>query len=185
MIYKFDKETLTFKSVTSNIVVILLSTILVLTSVIGYVMITKVNQIKYITQETKLAIIRENNQFSEEKLIEYMKEIHMRFPHIVLAQARIESGHYSSAVFKQNNNIFGMKLATQRVRYSIGEKLNHAVYTTWRRSVDDYAVRQAVEYTGISNEAEYFECLRQYAEDPSYVVKIKEMADKCKILFED
>lgn len=185
MIYKFDQKTLTFKSVTSNIVIILLSTILIATSIIGFVMITKVNQIKYITQETKLAIVRENNQFSEEKLIEYMKEIHMRFPHIVLAQARIESGFYSSPVFKQNNNLFGMKVATQRVRYSMGEKLNHATYATWRRSVDDYAIRQAVEYSGIHREADYYECLKQYAEDTTYAPKVKIMADKCKILFED
>jgi uncharacterized FlgJ-related protein len=185
MIYKFDEKTLTFKSVTSNVVVILLSIILVITSIIGYVMINKVNQIKYITQETKIAIIRENNEFSEEKLIEYMKEIHMRFPHIVLAQARIETGFYSSLVFKQNNNVFGMKLAKQRVRYSIGEKLNHATYTTWRRSVDDYAIRQAIEYSGIHRESDYYECLKQYAEDPTYSAKVKEMADKCKILFED
>lgn len=185
MIYKFDHKTLTFKSVTIDIVVLLLSAILIATSIIGYVMITKVNQIKYITQETKLAIVRENNEFSEEKLIEYMKEIHMRFPHIVLAQARIETGFYKSQVFKLNNNLFGMKLATQRVRYSTGEKLNHATYETWRRSVDDYAIRQAVEYSGIHREAEYYQCLKQYAEDSTYASKIKEMADKCKILFEN
>lgn len=183
MIYKFDRKTLTFKSVTSNIVVILLTTILLATSIIGYVMITKVNQIRYITQETKLAILREDNHFTEEKLISYMKEIHIKFPHIVLAQARIESGRYTSQVFKQNNNLFGMKVAYKRVSFSIGEKLNHANYLTWRKSVDDYAMRQA-EYSNINNDSDYYECLKHYAEDTSYVSKVKEIAEKCKILFD-
>lgn len=32
---------------------------------------------------------------------------------IIVAQARLESGHYKSNVFKQNNNMFGMKFVGQ------------------------------------------------------------------------
>jgi uncharacterized FlgJ-related protein len=182
MIYKFDKKTLTFKSVTSNIVVILLSTILVATSVIGYVMFTKVNQIKYITQETKAVIIRENEkekEFSPENLKYQILKFGIKYPRVVYAQAILESNTFKSNIFKVNNNLFGLKKAYRRPTTSQNSDLNHAYYNDWIECVVDYGFYQS-QYSGsIRSEEEYLKLLGEsYAEDPHYVERLKQIMSK-------
>jgi hypothetical protein len=184
MIYKFDKQNLTFKSITKHLVIILLSIILLSIGVVGYVMVSKVNQIKYLTQETKMLIIKENNGFSEDKLINEIKNKKIKFPHIVLAQAKIESSHYKSQVFKNNNNLFGMRYPNNRQTTAIGEELNHAKYDTWINSVIDYAFWQISECKGVGTDEDYLKCLSYYAENPNYVSMVKNMSMDCKEYFE-
>ena len=55
--------------------------------------------IEDLTPEEKLIVIREEKEFSEEKLIEKIHRLNFKFPHIVLAQAKLESGNFKSAIF--------------------------------------------------------------------------------------
>lgn len=128
-----------------------------------------------LSQEEKLIVIRENNQFSEQRLISQIKQLNFKFPHIVLAQAYLETGQFSSTIFKQNNNLFGMKEAKQRSTISIGTRNNHAYYNTWAESVVDYALFYSTYLYSINTEEEYFQYLIQYAEDPSYIQRLKEI----------
>ena len=76
---------------------------------------------------------------------ELEKEINkqgIKYPDIVMAQAKIESGHFTSAIFKENNNLFGMKLPAQRKTTAIGKNRGHAKYETWQDSVKDYKIWQ-------------------------------------------
>lgn len=140
----------------------------------AYVTIVNANKVNYISQETKAIILKEQNEFSRDKLKEYILELNIRYPHIVLAQAEIESGHFKSSIFKENNNLFGMKVATRRPTTNKGEENGHAYYDNWRESVVDYAFYSAQYLSDIKSEKEYLEYLKQnYAQDTSYVSKIK------------
>lgn len=127
-----------------------------------------------------------NDNFSEKKLISYIKEIRLKFPHIVLAQAKLESGNYNSFLFKNNNNLFGMRNPSIRVSTSKGSKYDYAYYNSWRESVLDYALFSVRYVKDISSEESYYQFLKTvYAEDTNYVSTLKSMVknEKLKDLF--
>ena len=80
--------------------------------------------------------------FSKENLEKEINKQGIKYPDIVMAQAKIESGHFTSAIFKENNNLFGMKLPAQRKTTAIGKNRGHAKYETWQDSVKDYKIWQ-------------------------------------------
>lgn len=122
--------------------------------------------------------------FSETNLVNKMKEINLKFPHIALAQSQLETGNFTSKIFKHNNNLFGMKEAHSRVRLSIGTKNGHAHYATWVESLYDYAFYQCRYLGKINNETDYYNYLgKTYAEDSKYISKLKKMAEKNKQYF--
>jgi uncharacterized FlgJ-related protein len=125
--------------------------------------------------------MREENVFSKEKLKEYILQLNIKFPQIVLAQAELESGNFTSPIFKENHNFFGMKCAKLRPTTNKGENKGHAYFDTWRDCVVDYAFYSAAYLNEIKTEAEYLDYLRQnYAEDPNYVDKLKQIMDRNK-----
>tara|TARA_R110002126_G_scaffold177758_1_gene326707 strand:+ start:755 stop:1333 length:579 start_codon:yes stop_codon:yes gene_type:complete len=117
--------------------------------------------------------------FSEDALIELLKSCNIKYPHIVLAQAKIESANFTSNIFKKNNNLFGMKQARVRVTTSLGTKNNHSYYRDWIDCVYDYAMYQANVMCNIDTEDEYFTKLGdKYAEDSTYVSTVKNVIIK-------
>jgi hypothetical protein len=120
--------------------------------------------------------------FNEDELVSLMKELNMKFPHIALAQSYVETGKFQSKIFRENNNLFGMKQAHHRVNTAKGTQHNHAYYDNWEASVYDYAFYQCRYLGGIRTEEEYFRYLNaSYAEDPNYVSKIKTIIQKHKL----
>src|ERR1700748_1627939 len=63
-----------------------------------------------------------NDNFSREKVRSYLIELHVKYPDVAMAQMDLESAGGTSNISMQNNNIFGMKLATQRPTTALGEK---------------------------------------------------------------
>jgi uncharacterized FlgJ-related protein len=63
-------------------------------------------------------------------------------PDVALAQSKWESTHFTSKIFEEGNNLFGMKLARQRDTTAIGMHRNHAKYKNWQDSVKDYRLWQ-------------------------------------------
>lgn len=119
-----------------------------------------------------------NEPFSEEALIEAIKQMKFKHPHIVLAQAKLETGHFQSRVFLENNNLFGMKIAWRRPTTAIGTHREHAVYSNWRESLIDYALYSAY-YVQDKDEEEFYEHLNDnYAQDPIYNVKLKNVVER-------
>ena len=57
---------------------------------------------------------------------------------MIIAQAGFETGNFSSAIFLENKNLFGMKLPKIRKTTAIGEARGHAVYKSWEDSIKDY-----------------------------------------------
>jgi uncharacterized FlgJ-related protein len=179
MYYKFNEETLLPEKVNvSN------KTLTGLGAAVGLILLfgftsNPANEVQNLSQEDKLIVIREYNEFSEEKLIEKITELNFRYPHIILAQAKLESGHFKSTIFLENNNMFGMKEAKLRANLAKGTNRNHAYYDSWQESVIDYALYYSSYLRSIRTEGEYFEYLRQnYAEDPTYVQRLKQIIKK-------
>ncbi len=141
---------------------------------------------KKITEDEIKIILTEHNHFSSGKLISKIKEMHFRFPYIIYGQALLETDHFRSRIFMENNNIFGMKEATKRVSLSRGTQYDHAFYDNWLESVYDYGLYYASYLSGITTEDGYFDFLSEYyAEDPDYVAKLKDIIEneKLKTLF--
>lgn len=186
MIYKYDYKNLTYKNVTKNLAFILIGIIVLFTGITSILMLTRINDIRYISSETKSIIIKESakeNQFSPEKLRAYILELNIKFPHIVYAQARLETGNFKSQIFKTNHNLFGMKVATLRPTTNKGEENGHAYYEGWRESVVDYAMFRAAYLNNITSEDEYFQYLKSnYAEDSRYIDRLKEIIKEENII---
>jgi len=179
MYYKFNEETLLPEKVNvTNKTLMGLGAAVGLLLVFGFTS-NPANKVQNLSQEDKLIVIREYNEFSENKLIEKITELNFRYPHIILAQAKLESGHFKSTIFLENNNMFGMKEAKLRANLAKGTNRGHAYYETWQESVIDYALYYSSYLRSINTEGEYFEYLRQnYAEDPTYVQRLKQIIKK-------
>ncbi len=72
----------------------------------------------------------------------------IEYPDIVFAQAILESGHFKSKVYKQNNNLFGMKLPKKRSTVASKSRNGYAVYGSWKESVEDYKLYQEYYFKG-------------------------------------
>ena len=144
-------------------------------------------QVNHLTlYEKEFIIYMDQNYFSRDALVETIKNKHLKFPHIVLAQATLETGGFKSKIFKQNYNLFGMKQSHRRPTTCKGTKNGHAYYDHWESSVEDYGYYQAT--TGLvkaGTDQQYYNMLSQmgYAEDPNYILKIKKLAEELKDKF--
>jgi len=179
MYYKFNKETLDFeKTKLSNKTLTGLGAAVGLLLIFGFTS-NPANKVENLSQEERLIVIREYSGFSESKLIEKINQLNFKYPHIILAQAKLESGHFKSTIFLENNNMFGMKEAKLRANLAKGTNRGHAYYDTWQDCILDYALYYSTYLSDIRTEGEYFEYLRQnYAEDPTYVQRLKEIIKK-------
>lgn len=135
--------------------------------------------IENLSYEDKLIIINEMHEFSEEKLIQEIKELNLKFPYIVLAQSKLETSNYSSKIFIELHNLFGMKQAAVRANTAKGTQYGHAYYHSWKESLLDYALYSCRYLGNVKSEQEYYQYLSQYyAEDPEYVNKLKNIINK-------
>jgi len=189
-LFYYNKKDLTYKSVKVLHFVLASVIVSILTYMYGYLE-GREDQIIHLTPQEKeiifLNVSDTTGEFSTDKMVYLMKELNIKYPHIVYAQSLIETGHFDSKIFKENNNLFGMKQARTRVTTAQGTQYNHAYYDNWRESVYDYAFYQCRYLSGLKNEEEYLAYLgRSYAEDPNYVSKIRGLVkrENLKELFE-
>ena len=159
--------------------IIVILSIIVLSYMYGFLE-GREDQIIHLTPQEKEIILLDvsdtTSEFSSVKMVNLMKELNIKYPHIVYAQSLIETGHFESKIFQENHNLFGMKQARTRVTTAQGTQYNHAYYNSWQESVYDYAFYQCRYLSSIKNEEEYLSYLsRSYAEDPNYISKIKKL----------
>ena len=130
----------------------------------------------------KVCIAEVQNNFTEEKFINKIKQLNLNYPHIVYAQAMLESGNFTSKIFKEANNMFGMKQARVRINLAKSTQYNHAYFETWEDCLLDFAFHRATYFSKLKTEQDYYNYLgKYYAEDPSYVGKLKSMVNKHKL----
>jgi len=172
-LYRYDSKTLQFKKVPfTNKIFKTIFTVLFIFLFLG--MSTPNPPVKYITNTENVLLVTESNKFSEEKLILKIKELNLPYPHITLAQAKLESGEFGSRIFKENHNLFGMKEARVRINLAKGTQYGHAYYNDWEESVLDYSFWYASYARKCKSEEELFRLLdQQYAEANQYVSSLK------------
>ena len=174
MLYKYDSEKLTYKKLNLNkligVVLFFTITLLLISFQVGKQEGLQINIIE-LPVEDRYHLIQETRKdtFSFDNLVKMINDLNIRFPHIVMAQAIIESGHFQSNVFRTNHNLFGMKQARSRCTTARGTELNHAFYNSWKESVYDYAFFQSRYLNDLRTEDAYLDYLdRNYAEAPNY-----------------
>lgn len=84
------------------------------------------------------------------------------FPHIVLAQSILETGHYTSRLSRTHNNIFGMKKGN-----------SYRKYDNYIECITDYKKRISSRY----KEGDYYAFLEKigYAEGSEYTTLLKDV----------
>jgi hypothetical protein len=184
--YYYDSEKLLYRRVkTKYIIGSILIFLLIVSFIVKLLHPTIFHNSNFMDYEPNTIVINvkdTTNDFTEEKLIDLLKTLNIKHPHIVLAQAKLESGHFTSKIFKENHNLFGMKEARVRINTANGTQYNHAYYSNWRESVYDYAFYQCRYLGRINTEEEYFSYLNQnYAESPNYVQSLKTLIEKEKL----
>ena len=99
----------------------------------------------------------------EEGLMDALIYYDIKHPHIVHAQAVIETGNFNSRLCVEDNNLFGLYNSRLR-RY---HKFDH-----WVESVEAY--KKFIQYRYDSTE-DYYRFLQRinYASDPEYINKVK------------
>lgn len=136
----------------------------------------EVFKLKILLAKEIKANVKSGQRVSQGELYKTLLELGVRFPHIVVAQARLETGNFTSRIFKESNNLFGMKVAKRRLTTAVCKSRGHAKYMSWQLSAIDYALFQTSFMRDIDNEREYFSYLaRNYASDPKYVQKLKQL----------
>ncbi|MBE0679887.1 MAG: glucosaminidase domain-containing protein [Bacteroidales bacterium] len=122
--------------------------------------------------------------FSEELLKKSLEYEGVLYQDIVLLQSQLETGHYTSDIFLNGNNLFGMKYPSYRPTVATGTYKEHAKYAHWSDSVIDYTLWQKYYLSrGYRLEGEidsdfylvFLKCI-PYAEDSRYVSKLVTMS---------
>lgn len=185
IICTYDPVSMQYKHIKRPLVLTYIIGTIVLSIAIGAITLSTTQTIikkHQVVDYEKVPIILDCNlAFSEEAMYDLLVGMNVKFPHIVIAQARIESGHYTSNLFKRNNNMFGMKCAKSRATTHRGESGNHAVYDTWQECVIDYAFYQTSYLRKIKTEDQYLSALAAtYAESPDYYSHVK--SESAKVL---
>lgn len=192
-IFLFNKETLSYENPKNKTYAKIFLYIVACFSILftlGYFSGTNNYIVNHFVNKTEVTdtLVVHGEPFAEESLIRLLKDCNAKYPYIILAQAKIESGGFKSKIFKQNNNMFGMRKARQRITTAQSEKSTYAYYRDWIDCVYDYLMYQSSVMCTATNEDEYFAKLgARYAEDPGYVEKLKQVIkrEKLKSIFEE
>ena len=130
----------------------------------------------------QVLIAETQNDFTKNKFVNKIKQLNIKHPHIAYAQAMLESGDFSSKIFLENNNMFGMKQARSRINLAVSTQHNHAYFETWEDCLLDFAFHRATYLSKLRTENDYYNYLgKYYAEDPGYIGKLKTMVNKYKL----
>ena len=116
----------------------------------------------------------EQQEFDYDLFVEYLKINGVKNREIVVSQAILETGTFTSNIFNKNNNLFGMKHPRVRPTTSQGSNMGHAVYEHWTCSVKDY--KHWYDYMTRNREYDnYMAFLTNigYAEDYNYLFKLR------------
>lgn len=137
---------------------------------------------EYIHSEEVINLIT-NESFSKDGFIKEVVHSGFKYPDIIIAQAYIESEHFRSPVWKENNNMLGMRLAQSRFTLATGENLKHAVFKNWKDCVKDRLIYEALYLNKINKEQYYHYLDKIYARSggSSYSDLIKQVIKQYKL----
>ena len=117
-------------------------------------------------------LINTPDSVNDDILYDFLLENGAWYPEILLAQAKLESGNYSSKIFKSNNNLYGMKRVYKRPTTQQGGDKGYGYYSNWCLSVLDRILWDKFIFENKPSKDEYLKAMRGYAEDPHYIEKL-------------
>ena len=118
--------------------------------------------------------INQPEEVNDSILYVFLKDNNAWYPDILLKQAKIESGNYTSDVYKNSCNLYGMRKVGKRQTTQRGIYKGYGVYDNWCLSVLDRMLWDVFRFKNQKpNETEYLKALEQYAEDTNYINKLK------------
>lgn len=183
-LYKFNKDKLSFDKVSYVKYLYLWTIISAVAFLYGIAKPADKEVIEKLTPVERYIVINEATKFTEEKFIEEIKRLNFNFPHIVYAQSYVETGAWTSRIYRENNNLFGMKEAMVRAHLAVGTRHKHAYYNSWKESLYDYALYYSEYLSDIKDEDQYIDYVNaRYAEHPEYDKMIKSILPKAKKIF--
>jgi hypothetical protein len=101
-------------------------------------------------------------KLTEKEILKELVKQGCILPNVALAQMKIETGNFKSAICKENKNIAGIK--TSKSKYVAGMNRNHCSYRTYKDCIKDYIRIQNRYLKNIDG---------RYAENPQYIQKLK------------
>ncbi len=137
-------------------------------------------EMKYQAERSLFYFQVRHESFSEELLKKSLTIEGVKYQDVVILQSRLETGSYTSDIFLNGNNLFGMRYPTHRPTVATGIYKGHAQYAHWSDSVVDYAMWQSYYLSrgyrlgGEIDDDFYLVFLKSipYAEDPCYISKL-------------
>lgn len=179
MFYYYDKDELKFKPSKKALITFISACVLSIISILSVVFMllpgprnSHLVDLNNMEPEERIIMLNDADNFTEEKLKDYLLELNIKFPDIVMAQGRYESGNWGTnpgaKIFESNDNLFGMMEATSRTTTCKGTQFGFSVYSHWRTSVIDYALWQNSYARKIKTREEYFAYLRSVYAQSTY-----------------
>lgn len=106
-----------------------------------------------------------DRELNIENLARVLEQYHVKYPKIVIAQSLLETGYYTSRVCWECKNLFGLRRPSDGSYYK---------FDRWEDSVKAYRDYVQYKYKG----GDYLQFLNRigYAEDKSYVLKVRQIA---------
>lgn len=98
----------------------------------------------------------------------------IKFPEIVYAQARLESGNFKSKLFQTKNNFLGLYNSRIKDFYE---------FDHWTDCLLGYRDLLQFKYTGDDNQETYYKFLKDlpYAMDPEYIKKVRKITESIRV----
>ena len=108
-------------------------------------------------------------------LYQFLLDNNAWYPDILLKQAKIESANYTSDVYKNTNNLYGMKKVGKRQTTQVNNTYKgYGCYNNWCLSVLDRMLWDIFVFNGEKPSREkYLKAMSIYAEDKNYLTKLK------------
>lgn len=113
-------------------------------------------------------------EINDTVLYQFLVNNNAWYPDILLKQAKIESANYSSNVYKNTNNLYGMKKVGKRQTTQLNNTYNgYGSYNNWCLSVLDRMLWDIFTFKGEKpSREEYLKAMGIYAEDENYINKV-------------
>jgi uncharacterized FlgJ-related protein len=176
-IYKYNQSTLQYEPIPHLSKV--LKGLAIFLLLFGFIGATSEKEDNYIITAEDVLLVNSQNEFTEDKFISMLDEINLPYPHITLAQAKLETGNFTSKIFNENHNSFGQKEAKVRINLARGTQYGHAYYNNWEESILDYAFWYSTYASKCKSEEEFYQLLdKVYAEDELYSKKLKNIIEE-------
>ena len=177
VVYKYNQSTLQYEPIPHLSKV--LKGLAIFLLLFGFIGATSEKEDNYIITAEDVLLVNSQNEFTEDKFISMLDEINLPYPYITLAQAKLETGNFTSKIFNENHNSFGQKEAKVRINLAKGTQYGHAYYNNWEESILDYAFWYSTYASKCKSEEEFYQLLdKVYAEDELYSKKLKNIIEE-------